>query len=104
MSNPQFVYITCKDVNEAKMVGKNLVQERLAACANILPGMISCYWWDGEVQEETEVVLILKSKESHAKKLVERVNALHSYDVPCVVFLPIQDGNPAYLKWIDKET
>ena len=101
---PRFVYITCSSKEEALTIGKTLVRERLAACANILPGMTSCYWWEGEVQEDTEVVLILKSRAGLAEKLIERVKALHSYEVPCVVFLPILEGNPDYLKWLGEET
>lgn len=100
----RFVYITCANEAEAVKIGKALVQERLAACANILPGMISCYWWKGEVQEDRETVLVVKSRAALADALTEKVKALHSYEVPCVVFLPIVDGNPDYLKWLGEET
>lgn len=85
-------------------IGKQVVQDRLAACANVLPGMTSCYWWEGEVQTDEETVLVLKSSAELADRLTARVKELHSYDVPCVVFLPIVDGNPDYLKWLAEET
>lgn len=102
--DPRFVYITCSSKEEAMAIGKQVVQDRLAACANVLPGMTSCYWWEGEVQTDEETVLVLKSSAELADRLTARVKELHSYDVPCVVFLPIVDGNPDYLKWLAEET
>ena len=96
----RFIYITCKDTSEAQTIGKALVEEKLAACANILPGMKSIYSWKGEIVEDKEVVLIAKSTSALVNELTEKVKALHSYEVPCVVALPIEHGNPDYLKWI----
>lgn len=99
----RFVYITCKDADEAGRIGKALVSERLAACANLLDGMRSFYWWEGEVQDDRECVLIAKTRADRMAALIERVRALHSYDVPCVVGLPIREGNPDYLDWVAEE-
>ena len=100
----RFIYITCQDRAEAWKIGRALVQQRLAACANILDHMTAIYWWEGKLVEDQEVVLILKTREEQIPKLTELVNALHSYSVPCVVALPILEGNEAYLDWIHKET
>lgn len=99
-----FVYVTASDEAEARRVGRALVEERFAACANVIPGMRSIYRWQGEVQEASEAVLILKTTAALLDRLTARVKELHSYDVPCVVGLPIAGGNPDYLDWIRAET
>ncbi len=102
--NACFVYVTCGDKDEAQSIAAALVTERLAACANLIPGMTSVYRWQGKIEQGEEIVLILKTRESLVEKLTERVQALHSYDCPCVVALPIAGGNPAFLDWIAAET
>lgn len=97
------IYVTCGSVNEARKIGDAVVRERLAACANIIEGMRSLYWWEDDVQEDTETVLILKTRAEHVPELSERVRALHSYDVPCVVEIPLGRGNPDYFAWIAAE-
>ncbi len=99
-----FVYITAKDKEEAATIGRSLVQERLAACINIIEGMTSMYWWEGKVQEESETVLIAKTDQDLVGRLIERVKSLHSYECPCVVTWPIAEGNAKYLQWIQDET
>jgi periplasmic divalent cation tolerance protein len=99
-----FVYITAKDKAQALTIGRALVEERLAACINVLDGMTSVYRWEGAVEEATEAVLIAKTTEPHLPALTARVKELHSYDCPCVVAWPIGTGNPSYLEWIKKET
>ncbi|MDJ0948745.1 MAG: divalent-cation tolerance protein CutA [Alphaproteobacteria bacterium] len=100
----KFLYVTAGSVDEARRIGAALVEERLAACANILEGMRSLYWWEGRVQDDQEAVLILKTSDRQVKAAIERVKALHSYDVPCVVALPVEVGNPAFLDWVEQET
>jgi len=104
MSDAFFIYVTAGSVEEAERIGRALVAERLAACANILPGMRSIYWWDGKVEEASEAVLVLKSVRKNLAALTARVKALHSYAVPCVVALPIETGNADYLAWIVTES
>lgn len=99
-----FCYITAGSREEALAIGRALVEERLAACANILDGMTSIYHWRGAIEEAREAVLIVKTRAALVGPLIERVRALHSYECPCVVALPITDGNPAYLAWIEAET
>ncbi len=95
------VYITCGSRDEATAIARAIVGERLAACANILDAMRSVYWWEGKVTEDEETVLIFKTSAEKVRALTERVVALHSYDLPCVVEIPLGGGgNAAYLDWI----
>ncbi len=98
------IYVTCGSRDEAAKIARAVVGERLAACANIIDGMRSIYWWQGSVSEDDEIVLILKTTAERAGELTERVKQLHSYDVPCVVEIPLAGGNAAYLDWIVAET
>jgi periplasmic divalent cation tolerance protein len=99
-----FCYMTAGSRDEALRIARALVEERLAACANLLEGMTSVYRWQGRIEEDDEVVLIAKTRDDLVDRLVERVKALHSYDCPCVVALPITDGNPEFIAWIGAET
>lgn len=96
------VYITAKDKEEALRIGEKLVREKLAACANIIPSIESIYWWKGNLEKDNEAVLLLKSVQGKAQRIIERVKELHSYDVPCVDVIPISDGNKDYFKWLDE--
>ena len=98
------LYITTGSRDEAKKIGRALVEARLAACANVIDGMESVYWWEGKLTEDREAVLIVKTRAELVPAVTARVKALHSYAVPCVVALPILDGNPDYLKWVAAET
>ena len=102
--NIHCIYITAGDMKEARAVGKAIVSEMLAACVNIIDSVQSIYWWQGEIQDDREVLLIAKTKESLVPQLVEKVKSVHSYECPCVVSLPIADGNKEFLKWVEKET
>ncbi len=96
------VYITVKDRNEAKTIGRSLVESRLVACVNILDGMESLYWWNGAVVEDRETVMIAKTLTDRTPEVIRRVKELHSYECPCIVALPIEVGNPDYCRWIEK--
>ena len=98
------IYITAGSVEEARTIGNKLVSDKLAACVNIIDNVRSMYWWEGEVQDDKEVILIAKTKESLVPELVEKVRSIHSYSCPCIVSLPILDGNRAFLDWIVEET
>ncbi len=98
------VYITASSSDQARRIGRALVQARLAACVNIIPGMNSIYWWEGEIQEDAEVVVIAKTRESLLPELIETVKSVHSYDCPCIIAVPILGGNPDYLDWMSRET
>ena len=99
----RFIYITTEDITEARTIGKVLVEERLAACVNIIDGMESMFWWEGAAQSENETILIAKTTADTVEKLTSRVQEVHSYDCPCIVALPIQGGHPEFLSWIAEE-
>ena len=98
------VYVTASDQSEARRIGRTLVEERLAACANILEPMNSIYRWEGKVQEASEAVLILKTTQARLEALVNRVKALHSYDCPCIEAWPVAAGYRPFLDWVARET
>lgn len=100
----RWCYVTCASVEEALRIGRAAVEERLAACANVLPGLASIYRWQGRIESGQEAALILKTRAELVDPLTARVRALHSYSVPCVVALPIVAGNPTYLAWLVAET
>lgn len=97
------IYVTCGSREEARAIAYRVVEAKLAACANIIEGMTSVYRWEGRVEEGAEVVLILKTRAALVGELSARVKELHSFDVPCVVEIPLGGGNPDYLAWIADE-
>lgn len=98
------VYVTAPDEETAARIARSAVEERLAACVNVIPNMRSFYRWEGYVQDEGEYLLLIKTNRDRVTALKERVVKLHPYDVPCVTVLPIADGHPPYLAWIQGET
>ena len=98
------VYIITKDKEEAKVIGKLLLQSRLAACINIIDNMESMYWWEGKIEEAHEVVLIAKTKAAHVNDIINKVKSVHSYKCPCIISFSVQTGNKSYLDWIKNET
>lgn len=100
----RLIYVTAPDRDCALKLARLAVEERLAACANVLGPITSVYWWDGKLNEDAEVALVLKTRADLVAALTERLRAAHPYDCPCVVALPIDGGNPAFLAWITAET
>jgi periplasmic divalent cation tolerance protein len=98
------VYTTYPSLVEAERIGKAVLEKRLAACVNILPGMISHYWWEGAIERGEEVVMIIKTRASRAEEVRAAVKEMHSYTVPAILVLPIEGGEPAYLDWLMRET
>ncbi|TGK20884.1 divalent-cation tolerance protein CutA [Leptospira fluminis] len=98
------IYITTKNEEESLRIGEALVTERLAACANILPKIKSIYRWQGRIEKDEESGLLLKTRADTVERLIARVKEMHGYTVPCVVSWKIEEGNPDYLDWIEKET
>ena len=94
------VLSTFGSVEEARQVGRTVVDERLAACANLVPGVESIYQWEGEVQTSAEMLVIFKTTGAGYANLEARVRALHSYKVPEIVSFPISAGFPPYLQWV----
>ncbi len=98
------VYITTQDKEEARAIGKHLVQSHLAACVNIIDHMNSMYIWQDEFQDDQEAVLIAKTIENRVPELIDAVRSRHSYECPCIVTLPIAGGNSDFLDWIAVQT
>ncbi len=101
---PIMVYMTAESMDQAKTIARELISNRLAACVNILDSMQSLYWWEGKVEESGEVVVLAKTRAELLPVLTERVQAVHSYDCPCIVSWPITDGHQPFLDWIGRET
>ncbi len=105
MTDIVLLYCTTSSVAEAEAIAQTVVGERLAACANIIPGMRSVYWWQGKLKQGEEAVLILKTQPELVEAATAAVKAAHSYSVPCVLPLPVgQGGNPDYVAWLLGET
>lgn len=100
MTGALFVYVTAPTLDEARLLGRTAVEEGLAACANILPGMESIYRWQGRIETASEAVLILKTTAQRFDELAARLKALHSYECPCIAALPLASIWPDYLRWI----
>ena len=99
-----FLYVTTKNTEESEKIGRILVEERLVACVNILGDIKSIYQWQGKIETGGESVFIAKTKLALADKTISRIKELHSYECPCVVALPVVNGNEAYLNWLAAET
>ncbi len=94
------VLVTAPSADQAAELGRTLVSERLAACANVLPGIRSIYRWEGKVQDEPEALMVLKTTRARFEALRDRVLALHPYEVPEVLAIGVEAGNQRYLQWI----
>lgn len=101
---PIFVYATFPTIEAAEQAGGVLLDQRLAACINILPGMISLYAWQGRRQRDNEAVMIIKTRHALADAAIASVKAQHPYDVPAMVILDTAGGYPPFLQWIMDET
>lgn len=97
-------YSTCPDADCAARIARALVDERLAACVNLLPGARSVYRWQGEVEQADEVLLLIKTTSARLDALLARMQALHPYELPEVVAVEVAGGLPAYLDWIEMQT
>jgi periplasmic divalent cation tolerance protein len=102
--NAVLIYVTAPNREEAVRIGRTIVSESLAACANILDGMTSIFRWNGELQQESEAVLLLKTRAELGPRIVQRVQELHPYDVPAILVLPIEGGSTLFLSWLGEET
>lgn len=98
------IFVTASSVQEAEMIAKALVEKRLAACGNIVPAIRSIFWWQGNLENEQETLLILKSRTALLSDIIAVVKALHRYAEPEIIAMPIFAGSESYLAWIEKET
>jgi periplasmic divalent cation tolerance protein len=104
MTDALVVLVTTPSPERAAEIARAVVDERLAACGNVVPGLRSIYRWEGKVQDEEEALLVLKTTRARFEALRDRVLALHPYEVPEVIALPVEAGSARYLAWIADET
>ena len=104
MERAVLVYTTWPSIVEAERAGRAIVERRLAACVNILPGMISHYWWEGKIERAEEVVMLVKTRAALAEAVRDAVKERHSYTTPAIMTLPVDSVDPDYHAWITKET
>ena len=95
------VLVTASSKEEANKIAQGLLEEKLAACVNILAGLESRFWWQGKIDSAQEVLLVIKTRKTLFNKLAKKVKSLHSYTVPEIIAIPIISGNKAYLDWIN---
>ena len=100
----RLVYMTAGSTDEARKIGRALVESNLAACVNIIDNMNSLYLWEGKLQDDPEVIVIAKTTSQRVPALIDKVKALHSYECPCVLSVAIDNGNPEFMAWIRSET
>lgn len=98
------VLVTAPDADAAMALAEVLVEERLIACGNVIPGITSVYRWEGRVHRDGEALLVLKAPRSRVAELLDRIPALHPYDVPEVLVLNVAEGHPPYLEWVVRES
>lgn len=104
MERAVLIYATFPSVSEAEKIGRQLVEQRLAACVNITPGMISHYRWQGAVERAEEVAMIAKTRASLAEDATAMLRRLHSYDTPAIAVVPLESVEANYLAWIFEAT
>ena len=103
MTDKVVVYTTCGNITEAESIARNLIDNRLAACVNVVPGLLSYYRWQGKVENDTELLLMIKTAGSLVDEVRNALETLHSYDLPEMIVLPIIGGSPNYLEWLEQE-
>jgi periplasmic divalent cation tolerance protein len=104
VSDVVFLYVTHPDAKQALSLGRMLVADGLAACANVLPGMLSVYRWEDRIEDAEEAVMIVKTRTDLAAAAQAAIVAVHPFACPCVVIIPIAGGHPAYLDWLMKSS
>jgi len=97
------VYVTTSGVLESKKIAKILLKEKLAACVNIVPKIESLYLWKGEIEEDSESLMFIKTRKELVNKITKRIEEIHSYSTPCVLEISLNGGSKNYFKWMDTE-
>lgn len=100
----RLLYCTCPDADVAQTIARSLVEARLAACVNIVPGLRSIYHWEGEIQDDAECMMMIKSQASKVEAIVQSIRSLHPYELPEVIAVPIVAGLDTYLDWVRDST
>jgi periplasmic divalent cation tolerance protein len=104
LTDAMLVLTTLPNADAAGELAKSLIEEKLAACANVFPAVRSIYKWQGKIQDENEVLVLLKTRQEHFERLKSRILELHPYEVPEVLAIPVEQGYQAYLEWLARET
>jgi periplasmic divalent cation tolerance protein len=102
MTDKIIVFVTCESTEQAERIAQALVTDKLAACVNVVPGVKSCYVWEGKLTWSNEVLLLVKTTRGRFDQLQDRVKAMHSYSVPEIVGVTIEDASDKYIEWIDR--
>ncbi len=103
MSAYVLVYVVTADLEEARRLGRLLVEKRLAGCTNIVPSIESFYWWEGRLVEDRESLLLAKTRHDLVKAVISAIKEAHSYQVPAILAMEVKEGNPDYLAWLNGE-
>ena len=103
MERAVLVYTTWPSIVEAERAGRAIVEKRLAACVNIVPGMISHYWWQDKIERAEETVMLIKTRASLAEAVRKAVKETHSYTTPAIMVLPLESVDADYYRWIVEE-
>ncbi len=104
MEKGVFIITTCPSEEAGEVLARKLLEKRLAACVNIIPRVRSLYWWKGEIQDDGEVYLFVKTRENLKREVMSFIAREHSYEVPEIIELVVGDMHPPYLQWIVQET
>src|SRR5262245_4425521 len=102
MTDKIIVFVTCESEEQAKTIAETVVNEKLAACVNVLPAIRSCYMWERQLTWSNEVLLLIKTTRGRVNQLQERIKGLHSYSLPEIVGVTIDDAFDKYIAWIDE--
>jgi periplasmic divalent cation tolerance protein len=97
------VYITTSGALESKKIARKLLEEKLVACINIIPKIESIYLWKGTIEEDSESIMLVKTKSELVGKVIKRIEQLHSYEIPCILEIRVNNGSNNYLKWMESE-
>ncbi len=98
---PIIIYVTAANPDEAEKIALTVLEEKLVACVSTVRDIRSRYWWQGALCDSVEQLLIMKTTQAHLTAVIERVKALHSYEVPEIIAVPVIGGNPEYTRWIE---
>ena len=102
MTDKIIVFVTCESNEQAESIAQAVVTEKLAACVNVLPGIRSCYVWEGALTWSNEILLLIKTTRGRFEQLQDRIKAMHSYSVPEIIGVTIDDAFEKYIAWIDQ--
>jgi periplasmic divalent cation tolerance protein len=97
------VYVTTSKDLESKKIARKLLEEKLASCINIVPRIDSIYLWRGKIEEDSESIMLIKTKSDLVERVIKRIEELHSYEIPCILEIAVNNASKNYLNWIDSE-